>query len=215
MRFIAGSPTWLQQAKDRLTHDAHPKLASAYTEVVERSPVFKLQETIRILDKWGLSVELGPEPPPAKQSLPRFICDTLFNPRSPSPPTFTLNHNGQSTVLPLRTHLVLLYIAFFFHITIYLFSGRAKPLVFASPDSIASIGIFHWIDTTGTTSSYHALVPSHEPRATRLKPEPAKPVELTVPPATWREGERPRQRNLKVYPDLTRDDCVETMKRVL
>jgi len=85
-------------------------------------PYFKPQETLRIPDKRGLSVELGPE-------LLRFIC------------------------------------------------------VFASPEFSASTKIFHWIDATGTTSTFHPQHVSHVPRS----PKSIKVCGTDCSPAIWRD----------------------------
>ncbi|KAF9921245.1 hypothetical protein BGZ65_010506, partial [Modicella reniformis] len=55
-------PDWTELARNHVSsvkHN-HSNLTSAYSEVMDRSPVFNLDETLRILVKNGLSVELDP-----------------------------------------------------------------------------------------------------------------------------------------------------------
>lgn len=173
-----------------VNQDNHHLLHRAFLGVQERTPTFTLKETLRVLlNQAGLVADLDS----SKTSLlPHFLCSTFLN-HDPSPSAVLSLEESQISIPP-RSKLAGLALSHSLRITIFLFSGLSKPLVF-SPSPLSSIGLFHAIDSTGRASSSHPLVRGmSEPRDNNRTPTPPPPSESNDHPlAQWRPHPDPER----------------------
>jgi hypothetical protein len=195
----------------------HSLLLKAYDELKTHS-TFTIQNTLRILAKSALIIDCTAD----ASTLPHVLCNSLYSANNLSPLFFTMLVDSIQIPIPPRSELVLLFLAFRLNIAIFLFSGRAKPIVFMPPAPESSLALFHCIDPLGRISTVHPLVVSDRivPRNTGLSStstaQPLMEQNPIIPPATWRAGPRIHQQGTRnVYPGISRQDCINCLHTVL
>lgn len=217
MRTIEVSPDWIRRAVELVEdNEDHLRILQAYEELATRT-MFTIDGTLHVLATFGLTIDLAALP----SSLPHFLCSSLYTSQNPPiSPSFAFRMESTHEIkIPVRSYLVLYYIAFRLNVAIFLFSGRARPLRFNPPSPRASFAFFHCIDGLGRVSSVHVLEASggfeRKPRAQHTPAE--TPPDTRIPPARWRATERGLgDRTSKVdYKEVTRQDCLECLQRVL
>jgi hypothetical protein len=216
-------------------NEDRPRLKEAFVELQERSPIFTLKESLRILEKNGLVVDVDETQP----SLQHFICSSINHTPTSHSPSAILRLEDCQIPIPPRSKLFLLYLAHSLHVTIYLYSGRSKPTVFDPPSPRSAIGLLHAIDPAGEMSSMYPIVtattgprdsregsspPQHEsdphpPAQWHQNARAGRSVAVTsssVPAATWRDGPRVRQGGpSQQYPEISQRECVDSLERTL
>ncbi|KAI8349759.1 hypothetical protein B0O80DRAFT_140315 [Mortierella sp. GBAus27b] len=217
---IVADGEWIRDAEKLVGgNEDRPRLKEAFMELQDRSPIITLQESLRILQKNGLVVDVDESHP----SLQHLVCSSMNHAPTSHSPSATFRLDDRRIPIPPRSKLFLLYLAHSLHCTIYLFSGRSKPIVFDPPSPKSAIGLLHAIDPTGEMSSMYPIVAATTgPRDSRQgsslqNARAGRSVAVTsssVPAATWRDGPRVRQlAPSQQYLEISQRECVESLER--
>ncbi|KAI8347571.1 hypothetical protein B0O80DRAFT_465434 [Mortierella sp. GBAus27b] len=216
LKMIRVTGDWMDgaEAAVRRNKDQFPRLFSAYNELKARES-FTIPETLRVLNKGALHPNLEQ----TEGGLARRICSVLNHDPS-SRPSFILQINpGTEIPIPSRSRLILLFLAHRLNTSIFLFSGRSKPILFRPPTPQSSVGIYHCINPLGSISTFYELIGSDhvKPRGggeSTLRVPQSVTSSSIIPAAKWREDPRIRQLGPRqLYPEISQEECMESLKK--
>jgi hypothetical protein len=159
--------------------------------------------------------------------LAKYLVDTLLNyglhHEQPSNHGFFLripSRDETATLqIPARSHLLLLALAERLQVAIYVFSSRAKSLLFEPHAPSYSIGLFHNVDSYHGVGEYLVLAATTRPVILAEAPPPLPPAPQytsSIPAAVYRTEERKVERKRKRGEEdggLTEDDAARHFKK--
>lgn len=195
------------------------RLQTAFADPLTWDAKENSRNALHALSQHGLVVQvLGP----SNSSLPHYIANTLLNfgviNNAPCQHGFQLRvpNNNTPITIPARSHLLLYRLSALLNTNVYVFSSRAKPRRFVSPNATSSIGFYHRIDSYHQTSEYLVLAPSShvQPVLTTVASSaaPSQPGTHASPPATFRTTRRVRKWLVTKLPPISQKEKQQALE---
>jgi hypothetical protein len=181
------------------------------------------RKALTTLARFGLVVEKASSSQQSSEQVSYYVANTLLNfsllHQAPCPHQFSLLTAAGPLQIPARSRLLLLHLSRTLQINIFLFSSRAKTLLFEVDAPKYSIGLFHNVDSYHGVGEYLVLAATTRPVVLAEAPPPLPPAPQytsSIPAAVYRTEERKVERKRKRGEEdggLTEDDAARHFKK--
>ena len=192
---------WLDKAPTAISD---PTLAQRAALVASQPFLHNENSTAALKHLLQFGLVLETESHPGSQApLAHYLVELLnfaYINNTPRRHNFHIHLASQKRIkIPERSLFLLWHLSTILHCSIYIFSSRANPVVFTSPEANSgTVALFHHISSYTGNSEYLVLVPSPHltSPSTDHAPVPV-PFHSAIEPATYRTEERPLQQREK------------------
>ena len=176
------------------------------------------QLALKNLLQFGLVAEMSLVPGTSSE-LSHFIASLLnfsINNR-PCLHSFQLQIGGRPYSIPERSKFFFLRLSVVLRSNIFIFSSRAKPLLFSPKNATRTLALFHGINSYSSISHFIVLAASsHVPCITENQPEEPSQYTNPISPATFRlETRKYQTRSREDDSCLTKSVCKRAFSKAL